>query len=122
MTRLHKSVYFEVCLYNWDKNAHCPDAELALMLSDLSDGMVIVEQLIAAGKLHRDCDGVWSERAMIEAQWAYDQWKKRSTGGQKFRPSQGKSKSVGKTLRKSVRKSRPTLIVSNNQNQNQNHS
>lgn len=115
MTRLHRSVYFDICCYNWDKGEPCPQSELSLMLLDLDNGSAIVAQLIATGKLAQDEQGVYSPRALEEAEYAYDQWEKRSRGGKSYRPSAAKEDSS-----KSVTKTVPTLIVSNNQNQNQN--
>lgn len=85
MTRLIKSVYFDVCLYNWDKVEAVPEAELMLMLDDLGpQGEQIINVLVASGRLIRNSEGsVYSERAMLEAQRAYDLWLRKSKGGKK---------------------------------------
>lgn len=83
MTRLIRSVYFDVCLYNWDKAAPMPDAEIMLTFSDLgSQGDDIIAALVAAGKLERDARGVFNARAIQEAEYAIGQWAARSRGGQ----------------------------------------
>lgn len=82
MPRLHKSVYFDICCYNWDHNKPCPAAELALMLGDLPNWRELVDDLVAANKLIRGDDGsVTNPRAMSEAEWSFDQWEKKSAGG-----------------------------------------
>lgn len=84
MSRLHRSVYLDICVYNWDKNAGVPSGELALMLSDMPEGMRYVDELIAAGKLVRCSDGcVANPRAMAEAKAAYDLWQRKHEGGKK---------------------------------------
>jgi hypothetical protein len=83
MSRLHKSVYFDICCYIWDKAAAVPAGELRLMVSDLPDGMQYVHDLIDAGKLFR-CEGtgeVCNVRALAEAKSSRDLWEKKSRGG-----------------------------------------
>jgi hypothetical protein len=61
----HRAVYFEVCLYNWDKVAAVPLDGLALILADVPDWQGIVETLIRVGKLRRARGGaVYNERAI----------------------------------------------------------
>lgn len=92
LTRLVKSVYHDICLYNWDKNRAAPKGEIKLMLSDLSNGQEILEALVDAGTLHRNDDGsVFSPRALAEAEKAFQLWAKKSAGGKSH------SKTVGKT-------------------------
>jgi len=82
MTRLQRSIYFDVCCYNWDKAVECPATELPLMLGDIENWQSILELLIAAGKLYRTADGsVGNTKAMLEAKKAYELWRKKSTGG-----------------------------------------
>ena len=57
MTRLHKSVYFDVCAYIWDTARPCPASELPLMLGDLPGWERYVDDLVSAGKLVRSPDG-----------------------------------------------------------------
>ena len=83
MSRIIRAVYFDVCLYNWDKAVPMPEAEVMLTFSDLgSQGDDIIAALIAAGKLQRDARGVFSPRAIAEAEYAIGQWAARSRGGQ----------------------------------------
>ena len=84
MTRLHKSVYFDVCCYVWDQNRACPASELPLMLGDLSNWRDLVEDLVEAGKLIRNEDGsLTNPRAAVEAAKAFDLWERKSTGGRR---------------------------------------
>jgi hypothetical protein len=84
MTRLHKSVYFDVCCYIWDQNRPCPASELPLMLGDLPGWRDYVNDLVEAGKLTRAEDGSLSnERAAQEAEKAFDLWTRKSSGGRK---------------------------------------
>lgn len=86
MTRLARSVYHDICLYNWDKNRHVPPGEVKLMLADLPDGGDILEALIESETLHRDDrGGVYSIRAMVEAGKAFDLWERKSAGGKTAR-------------------------------------
>ena len=88
MPRLVKSVYFDICLYNWDKAEAVPESELMLMLSDLEvQGDAIVNALIKSKKLFRDHEGsVFCKRALDEAMRALDMWTAKSKGG-KNKPS-----------------------------------
>jgi len=82
MTRLHKSIYFDVCCYIWDQARPCPAAELPLMLGDLPNWRDLVQDLVDAGKLVRGDDGsLCNERAISEAEKAFDLWQKKSAGG-----------------------------------------
>lgn len=85
MTRLVKSVYFDICLYTWDKAQPVPEAELMLMLDDLGpQGEQIVNMLVKSGRLERTVDGeVYSKRALVEAQKAFDLWQAKSGGGRR---------------------------------------
>lgn len=85
MTRPIRSVYFDVCLYNWDKAQPMPPAELALVLADLEgQGEMIVNLLVNSGKLERDDFGrIWCERALAEGERALSLWAAKSGGGRK---------------------------------------
>ena len=84
MSRLHKSVYFDVCLYIWDFAQPCPESELRVMLGDLPNWQQLVDDLLATGKLTRNADGsLENARALSEARQAYDLWVKKSEGGKK---------------------------------------
>jgi hypothetical protein len=67
MSRKHRSVYFDVCCYNWDQNRPCPEAHLAVMLGDMKDWRVIVDELVAIGKLERGCSRSSGERKGIRS-------------------------------------------------------
>ncbi len=82
MTRLQRSVYFDVCLYCWDKAEECPASELALMLGDLDGWEKVVDLLVAAEKLYRTPDGsLGNSKAIAEAKKAFDLWERKSKGG-----------------------------------------
>ena len=75
MTRIQRSVYFDICCYNWDKAGECPPSDLALMLGDLDGWEKIVDLLVAAGKLYRTPDGsVGNPRAIQEAKIAQEKY------------------------------------------------
>jgi hypothetical protein len=81
-SRILRSVYFDVCLYNWDTAKACPPLELAIMLGDVSDWKELIDQLIAMGKLIRNDDGsVENPKAMAEARKALSAWEAMSEGG-----------------------------------------
>ena len=82
MSRLHRSVYFDLCCYIWDYARPVPLAELAIMLGDLPDWQRYVEELVAAGKLLRGDDGsITNPRALVEAEKARDLHRRKSEGG-----------------------------------------
>ena len=82
MTRTHRSVYFDICLYIWDYAKPCPEKALPLMLGDVEDWRRYVDDLVAAEKLHRTPDGsLYATKALAEAKKAFDLWEKKSKGG-----------------------------------------
>jgi hypothetical protein len=83
MPRLVKSVYFDICLYNWDKAEAVPESEVMLMLADLEvQGDAIVDALVKSKKLFRDDEGaVYCQRAIDEAERALGLWTAKSKGG-----------------------------------------
>lgn len=119
LSRLHKSVYFDVCCYIWDTGKPCPPVEVVVMVRDLRNGKTIVNELVDMGKLVRLDDGsITNPRAMAEARWAFDQWEKRSFGGRGGRNSLDESD--GNSDGKTHGKSGGSHLGSDNQNQNQN--
>lgn len=124
MTRMQRSVYFDVCCYNWDKAKECPPSDLALMLGDLDGWEKIVDLLVAAGKLYRTPDGsLGGSKAMAEAKKAFDLWERKSKGGKggadKTNARRGDGTPV-KSADGSPDGTRPG-VPPQNQNQNQNH-
>jgi hypothetical protein len=84
MTRTHRSVYFDVCCYIWDKAEPCPASELPLMLGDLPNWRDLLQDLVDARKLFREEDGsVTNPKAMEEASKALDLWERKSAGGRR---------------------------------------
>jgi hypothetical protein len=82
MTRLHRSIYFDICVYIWDHNAPCPASEQRLMLGDLSNWQELVQDLIDSGKLVTAEDGSLSNpRAKAEAEKSFALWERKSAGG-----------------------------------------
>ncbi len=101
LPRLHRSVYFDVCCYNWDLAAPCPAIELSVMVSDLKGGMKIVDELVAMGKLIRNDDGsIENPKAIAEARKALAAWEAMSKGGKaRGKPdAKGDGKGVPKGL------------------------
>ncbi len=114
-------LYLQICLYNWDKREAMPPAQTRLRLSRSPDWEADLAALIEAGKVIKtQSGGLFVERAMIEANRAFDLWERKSRGGKRSpnqTNAQESSKSDGKTLDKSGGGS---LASNQNQNQNQN--
>lgn len=94
MTRLIKSVYFDICYHCWDYVRPATEAEQMLMLADLEgQGEKIINLLVASGKLIRDADGAVSNKSAIEeGQIALDLYLKKSAGGKKGQESRQHSR------------------------------
>lgn len=120
MTRLHKSVYFDICCYIWDKAEACPEAELPLMLGDLPNWRELVEDLVRSRKLTRTADStLTNDRALSEARQAFDLWQRKSAGGKKRQSSRSDESTHPKTAGSSA-DSYTGGELPENQNQNQN--
>ena len=109
MTRIVKSVYFDICLYNWDKNEAVPESELTLMLADLEgQGLAILKALLKSGRLHLDEDGgVYNTRAMEESSKAFVLWNAKSQGGKRARGSAAAKEKSDDTSNQSSNEARP---------------
>lgn len=84
MTRMHRSIYFDICCYTWDKAEPCPASELPLMLGDIEGWGLMLEALIENGKLIRNPDGsVHNPKALEEGVKAFDLWSRKSQGGKR---------------------------------------
>jgi hypothetical protein len=85
------SVLFQICLYNWDKAEPVPVARLKIMFADMGPGvgMDIVNSLVESGSLEVDETGIFSPRAIREANKAFDVWRRKSIGGKGGDKSQG---------------------------------
>jgi hypothetical protein len=88
MSRLVRSVYFDVCLFNWQKAEAMPEAELMMTLQDIgADGPGIVSLLIQTGKIVVSDDGgspaYYVAEALNEALQAADLFERKSGGGKK---------------------------------------
>lgn len=82
MSRLVRSVYFDICLHNWDKVRPVSPARLRLMLGDVTGAEEVIETLIEDGNLERDDHGaVYSPRAIAEGNKAFEAWEAKSRGG-----------------------------------------
>ena len=116
MTRTHKSVFFDICLYIWDKAESCPQNELPLMLGDLDNWQDIVDDLIAAKKLKKTRNGnLINDRALATARRSLNLWKSRVEAGKRGAQKTNKNKELpGPATDK------PPAIPPQNQNQNQN--
>jgi hypothetical protein len=99
-------LYLQVCLYNWDKCAALPANEARMRFARSPEWEADLGALIDAGKVHRTASGaVFVERALIEAQRAYDLWERKSRGGKASKnqdDGDGRVKTVGKTVSKSA--------------------
>ena len=83
MTPMQELVYLRICCVIWDKAAPCPEAELPLMLGSIDGWDVIVENLVAAGKLEVVEGGIVNARAMEEAMISLELWERKSAGGRR---------------------------------------
>lgn len=84
MQRIVRSIYFDVCCYNWDKAAAVPQAELFLMLGDVDSEQAesIIKMLLASNQLEVDeQDCIFSPRALEEGKRALAAWEAKSAGG-----------------------------------------
>jgi hypothetical protein len=115
-------LYLQVCLYNWDKREPVPKAQAALRFSRSPSWQEDLEVLIEAGKVVRTTGGgLFVERAIVQANKAYDLWTRKSRGG-KGRTTKGEAQDSSNSLGKSDANSHGKSQASNqNQNQNQIH-
>lgn len=97
-------LYLQICLYNWDKRAPLPAAEAKLRLSRSPDWEHDLAALLEANKVFKTAGGgLFVERAMVEAERAYELWEKKSRGGRvstskrNQREAQHSRKTVGNT-------------------------
>lgn len=75
LSRLQRSLYFDVCVHNWDRCEPLSRAEQEIVFGDVEGWSKEVDLLVAAGKLKRTRGGgLISERAMIEARSARDRF------------------------------------------------
>lgn len=86
MTRLVRSVYFDICMHQWDKRQSVSRSAMKLMLGDIPEWAAIVDALVDTGFLERAADdGVWSPRALREGERAFAAWAAKSKGGKAAR-------------------------------------
>jgi hypothetical protein len=112
MTRLVRSVYFDVCFHNWDKVEPMSIAAQALALDDLGEqGHSILAMLVAGEKLERDDNGaVWSVVAMEEGLKARTLFEQRQRGGSRAKTAgNSDGKTLGKTAAADMPKSPNTV-------------
>ena len=102
-------LYLQICLFNWDKRAPLPPSEARLRLSRSPSWEDDLTSLIDAGKVIKTAGGgFFVERAMVEAERAFELWEKKSRGGRVSKNKQDQtygdqsSKTVGNTHAKSV--------------------
>lgn len=84
MPRVMWSLYFQICLYNWDKVRPMPESYLKVIASDLPVDEVgaHLQWMIDEGKLEIDEEkGFFSRRALDESMKAFELWEKKSKGG-----------------------------------------
>lgn len=128
MTRMIKSVYFDICLFNWDKCKPMTPAHYTLITQDLQEmGPAIIELLIDTDKIVKDEAGCYyNERALSIGKQAFDVWQAKSAGGRKGGRGRFTEEDTSNTpeadQKDSLNKSESMLEESDhNQNQNQNH-
>lgn len=103
MARVVRSVYFDLCLYTWDKRQPVSVATRNLMFADLGpQADAIVDALVDEGALIQDTKGaVHSPRALAEAERAFAAWEAKSRGGRVARGVEDSSKSDARVLQDS---------------------
>lgn len=133
MTRMIKSVYFDICLYNWDKCKPMTPAHYSLITQDLEHmGPAIIDMLVETGKIEHDAArGYYSPRAMAEGEKAFETWSAKSAGGKKGgrgrSPEVVKKQVTANTVESSASNTAEAIPEAmledtrHNQNQNQNH-
>lgn len=103
MNRTMWSLYFQICLYNWDKARPMPENYLKIVTSDLPIEEVgsHLQWLIDEGKIELDEErGFFCRRALDEALKSYELWEKKSKGGKLSRQvikNKGESSTLTKT-------------------------
>lgn len=109
LPRVAISIYFDICLYNWDKARPMPRSNFDMITMDMmQEAQGIVEMLIDFGKIKVDEKGaLFSERAISEGEKALKLWEAKSKGGRN-RQSTVK-RTVNKTVPKSAEKSAETI-------------
>lgn len=114
MTRTLRSMYFDVCLHNWDHAEAMSKAEQALVFSDIPDWKAQVQTLLDMGKVKRTKGGgLYSERALNEALSSLERYRISVASGRDGAAKRWGTK--GKT------DTPPNGVPIANQNQNQNH-
>ena len=87
MSRIARSIYFDICVYSWDKAQPVPHAELFLMVSDIENQQqaeFLIKNMVDTGKLVENEDGsVYSPRALAEGERSLAAWKAKSQAGKK---------------------------------------
>jgi hypothetical protein len=100
LPRVHRSVYFEVCVKIWDHAQPVSAADVRVMMLDIGNADQVLDDLIAIGKLERLEDGsISNERALTEAKRALDLWNRKSVGGKKGGKKGSKKPNVSKGVK-----------------------
>lgn len=144
LPRLLRSMYFDVCLHNWDYGDPMSRAEQTLVFADVPGWEAEIQKLIDMGKLRRtQGGGLYSDRAMNEAQYSSERRAISVASGKEGAAKRwGKKLDQNATLTRTVRKSisepsqldletkslnghdnfdgHPNVVPIANQNQNQN--
>lgn len=131
MTRMIKSVYFDICLFNWDKCKPMTPAHYTLITQDLQEmGPAIAQLLVDTDKIVLDPErGYYSPRALAVGLQAFEVWSAKSAGGKKggsARRGEDTQSSPSSTPLGDIDDTsniQPSMAKESdhNQNQNQNH-
>lgn len=113
MNRTLRSMYFDVCVHNWDHAEAMSRAEQALVFSDVPDWKAQVQTLLEMGKVKRTKGGgLYSERALNEALSSLERYR--------ISVASGKDGAAKRWGTKGKMDSPPIREPVANQNQNQN--
>ena len=75
---------WQICLYNWDKREAMPETAAKLRLYRLPEYQEYLDLLIEDGKVIKtQGGGLFVQRALVEAERAYELWEKKSRGGKR---------------------------------------
>lgn len=114
LPRLLRSMYFDVCLHNWDYGEPMSRAEQTLVFADVPDWETELQKLVDMGKLRRNQGGsIYSERATNEARSSYER--------KVIAIASGKEGAAKRWKTKEDFDDHPNVVPIANQNHNQNH-
>jgi hypothetical protein len=115
MPPLAEWLYLQICVYNWDKGEALPISQVAMRFSRSASWQGDLQTLIESGKVKTtEAGDLFVERAIVEANKAFDLWERKSRGG--------KSRGAGAKDEESIKSHGKTPDGNQSQSQSQNQS